>query len=31
MVSKYDISTNTWVIGFYNGARFYILGRVANI
>lgn len=31
MVSKYDIDTNTWLIGLYHGARFYILGRVANI
>jgi len=31
MVSRYDVLTNTWLIGLYNGARFYIFARVANI
>ena len=26
-VTRYDISTNTWITGYYVGARFYIVAK----
>lgn len=31
MVSRYDVLTNTWLVGFYRGSAFVVMAHVANV